>query len=124
MSDYIIVIDDSPTIRTSVEYSVKSLGFPVKQAENGQVALDVIREIKKDGNDVKLCICDVNMPIMDGVCFVSEFRKSDKFTPIIMLTTESGLDMVKKGKEAGASCWMTKPFRPEELVGIVKKLVV
>jgi two-component system chemotaxis response regulator CheY len=121
--NYILVIDDSSTLRTSIEYALKKFGHQIMQAENGSIALDEINEIKKTGGEIKLCVCDVNMPIMDGLSFVREFRKDDKFTPILMLTTETGEDMLKRGKDAGASGWMIKPFRPAELVQVVEKLI-
>jgi len=121
--NYIMVIDDSSTLRTSIEYALKKFGLQIMQAENGSVALDEISEIKKTGGEIKLCVCDVNMPVMDGISFVREFRKDDKFTPILMLTTESGEDMLKRGKDAGASGWMIKPFKPAELVQVVEKLM-
>ena len=118
-----MVIDDSPTIRVSVEFAIKSLGFPVQQAENGIDALSKIKKIKEEGNDVQLCVCDVNMPEMDGITFIKEFRTIDKFTPVIVLTTESEEGKIQQGKEAGASGWIIKPFQPNELVEVVKKFV-
>lgn len=119
----IIVIDDSPTIRMSVEYAIKKLGYPIKQAENGKMGLDVINEVKTGGNDIALCIVDVNMPEMDGITFIKEFRQSDKFTPILVLTTESEEDKMKEGKQAGASGWMVKPFKPTDILSIVERLI-
>ena len=120
---YIVVIDDSITIRTSVKFTLKSLGYAIKQAENGDDALKKIRELKDSGNDLSLCITDVNMPVMDGITFVKEFRKTDKFTPVLMLTTESEDSKVQTGKDAGASGWLVKPFKAEQLTNVVKKLV-
>ncbi len=120
---YIVIIDDSPTIRTSVEYSVKSLGHGIQQAENGADALEKIKELKSGDNDIALCIVDVNMPVMDGITFIKEFRKDDKFTPIVVLTTEAEENKIKEGKEAGASGWMVKPFKPDQLLQVVNKLI-
>jgi two-component system, chemotaxis family, chemotaxis protein CheY len=119
---YILVIDDSPTIRTSVEFAVKKLGFPVKQAENGKKGLEAALEIKKSGAEIALCIVDVNMPEMDGITFIKEFRKDDKFSPVLVLTTESESEKIKEGKTSGASGWMIKPFKPADLVAVVEKL--
>ena len=121
--NYIMVIDDSPTVRTSVEYTIKELEYQVQQAEDGADALNKINEIKDGGSDIAMCVVDVNMPVMDGITFVREFRKIDKFTPIIMLTTESREDKIKEGKEAGASGWIIKPFKPEELITAAKRLI-
>jgi len=118
-----MVIDDSVTIRQSVELVIKSLGVNIKHAQNGKEALDTIKGIKDSGDDVSLCITDVNMPVMDGITFVKEFRKTDKFTPILMLTTEAGESSIKAGKEAGASGWIVKPFKTDQLIDTVKKFI-
>ena len=123
MSKYIMVIDDSPTIRVSVEMALKQLGHPIKQAENGQDALEKINEIKKSGEEIALCLSDINMPIMNGIEFITEFRKVDKFTPVVVLTTEAEKDIIQKGKEAGASGWIIKPFQAEDLINVVKRFV-
>ena len=123
MQKYIMVIDDSPTIRISVEYAVKSLGLPVQQAENGRDALDKAKGIKSRGDDIALCVCDVNMPEMDGIAFIQEFRKSDKFTPIVILTTESEDSKIQQGRDAGASGWIVKPFQPKDLLGVVERFI-
>jgi len=120
---HIMVIDDSPTMRTSIEYTIKSLGFTITQAENGSVALEQIKGIQSSGEDIALCISDVNMPVMDGITFIKEFRKIDRFTPVLVLTTESEDNVINRGKEAGASGWLIKPFQPSELIETVGKFV-
>ena len=123
MSKYIMVIDDSPTIRVSVELALKQLGLMIKQAENGQDALDKISEIKSAGDEIVLCLSDINMPVLNGIEFITEFRKVDKFTPVVVLTTEAEKDIIQKGKEAGASGWIIKPFQAEDLINVVKRFV-
>jgi len=123
MGKCIMVIDDSPTIRISVEFAIKKLGYPVIQAENGVDALEKVSEINAKGDETALCICDINMPQMDGITFIREFRKSDKFTPIIVLTTESEENKIEQGKNAGASGWIVKPFQPADLVGVVERFL-
>lgn len=123
MSKYIMVIDDSPTIRVSVELALKQLGLAIKQAENGQDALDKINEIKNAGDEIVLCLSDINMPVLNGIEFITEFRKVDKFTPVVVLTTEAEKDIIQKGKEAGASGWIIKPFQAEDLLNVVKRFV-
>lgn len=120
---YIMAIDDSATIRTSIAFVLKETGLPIEQAENGSDALKKIQDIRQSGGDVLLYITDVNMPVMDGLSFVKELRKSDKFTPVLMLTTESENSMIKAGKEAGASGWIIKPFKADQLLNTVKKLI-
>jgi len=120
---HILTVDDSPTVRTSVEYALKGLGHQIVQAENGKDALEKYNALKSKGESVALCLVDVNMPVMDGITFVKEFRQIDKFTPVVMLTTESSDGKIEEGKQAGASGWMVKPFQPDELIRIVGKFV-
>jgi two-component system chemotaxis response regulator CheY len=120
---YIMIVDDSPTIRTSVEYTIKDEGYAIEQAENGADALEKIKSLHERGDEIALCIVDINMPVMDGITFVKEFRTVDRFTPILILTTESEEAKIKAGKEAGASGWIVKPFKPEGLVEVVNKLI-
>jgi two-component system, chemotaxis family, chemotaxis protein CheY len=124
---YVTIIDDSVTIRSSVELvlneMISGMGYAFMQAENGEDAIKKIKEIKEAGNEVCICIVDVNMPVMDGITFVSEFRKSEKFTPILMLTTEAGSAMMDQAKKAGASGWIVKPFKVEQLMDTVRQLV-
>ena len=86
-------------------------------------ALEKIKSRKKGGDDVSLCIVDVNMPQMDGITFIKNFRKDDKFTPIVVLTTESEENKIQEGKNAGASGWIVKPFQPTELLGVVQRFI-
>ncbi len=123
MGKYIIIIDDSPTIRISVQMALKPLGIPFEEADNGIDALQKIEKKRQAGEEIGLCICDINMPQMDGITFIREFKKSDKFTPIIVLTTESGESKIQQGKEAGVSGWIVKPFQPAELVSVVKRFI-
>ena len=120
---HIMVIDDSVTIRMSVEYALNGLGYSMNHAENGSDALEKVRVIKDRGEDVALCIVDVNMPVMDGITFISEFRRIDKFTPLLVLTTESEERKIKAGKMAGATGWIVKPFRNQDMVNVVQKLI-
>jgi two-component system chemotaxis response regulator CheY len=123
MGKKIMVIDDSSAIRQIVSLTLNSSGYDTVEAVDGSDALS-----KLSGMEVDLFVCDVNMPIMNGIDFLNAI-KSDakyaayKFTPIIMLTTESGEDMKLKGKEAGAKAWLIKPFQPETLIEAVKKLI-
>jgi two-component system, chemotaxis family, chemotaxis protein CheY len=119
----ILVVDDSATIRMSVAIVLKELGLPIVQAENGSEALKKIKEIKESGGEIVLYITDVNMPVMDGITFVKELKKSDKFAPVLILTTESDNSMIQAGKEAGASGWVIKPFKAEKLLSAVRKLI-
>ena len=120
MSQTILVVDDSSAIRQSMKYVLETAGYGVIDASNGKEALNVISQ------DVKLVITDVNMPEMNGIDLVKNIRTGVtalKTVPIIILTTESQADMKQKGKEAGATAWVVKPFPPEEIIAAVKKLI-
>lgn len=123
MGKYILVVDDSPTIRVSVEFALKKIGIPVEHAENGVDALSKIKSKKEKGDSLVMGIVDVNMPQMDGISFIKNFRKDDKFAPLIVLTTESEEHKIQEGKEAGASGWIVKPFQPAELLGVVQRFI-
>jgi len=117
----ILVVDDSTSLRQVVAISLQGKGYDVIQAENGKAAL-----AKLDGTKINLVISDVNMPIMDGFTFVTEMKKLPryKFTPVIMLTTEAGNDMKDKGRSAGVKAWIIKPFKPENILVAVAKLIM
>lgn len=116
----ILAVDDSSTLRQMVTMTLKDAGHQVVEAQNGKEGLSAAQKQKVD-----LVITDVNMPIMDGISLVKELRKlpAYKFTPILMLTTESSSDMKQKGKEAGATGWLVKPFSPDKLIGTLKRVI-
>ncbi len=116
----ILTVDDSASMRAMVAFTLKAQGFDVTEAVNGQEGLE-----KASANDFDLVISDVNMPIMDGIQLISELRKIEnyRFTPILMLTTESGLEKKQEGKAAGATGWIVKPFDPQKLVAVVNKVL-
>jgi two-component system chemotaxis response regulator CheY len=121
MAKTILIVDDSASLRQVVALSLRSAGYDVLEGCDGQDALK-----KLTGQKVHLMISDVNMPNMDGISFVKAVKQIPvyKFTPIVMLTTESQEARKKQGQEAGAKAWMTKPFKPEQLVSVVQKLVL
>jgi two-component system chemotaxis response regulator CheY len=121
MAKTILVVDDSLSMRQVVGLALKGAGYEVIEACDGKDGLS-----KLDGKKVNLIISDVNMPNMDGISFLKEVKKSPahKFTPVIMLTTESQEDKKKQGQEAGAKAWIVKPFQPDQLVNAVSKLVM
>ena len=120
MSKTALVVDDSKTMREMVTYTLIQVGFSVLEAENGQEALT-----RLGGQSISLIITDLNMPVMDGITFITAARKvpASRFTPILMLTTEAGQEMKEKGKAAGATGWLVKPFNPEMLVKVINKVV-
>lgn len=116
----ILTVDDSASMRAMVAFTLKSQGFDVTEAVDGQDGLNKAKEGEFD-----LIISDVNMPVMDGITFIGQARMLPKYkyTPILMLTTESGLDKKSEGKAAGATGWIVKPFDPQKLVAVVNKVL-
>lgn len=122
MSKTVMVIDDSGSFRTVVKLALQKAGYTVVEAGDGKEAL-----AKLDGTlKVNLIVCDVNMPNMDGLTFLKTVKTvaAYKFTPVIMLTTESQEAKKAEGRAAGAKAWITKPFQPSQLVDAVNKLCV
>ena len=103
-----------------VSFTLEEAGYNVIEAVNGKDALE-----KMGGNSVDMMFIDLNMPEMDGISLIKEVRKDagHKFIPLIMLTTESQADRKKEGKSAGATGWIVKPFKPDQLLGVVRKVL-
>ena len=120
MGRLILTVDDSSTMRQMITFTLKGAGFDVLEAGDGVEALEVAT-----GKKLDLIITDVNMPRMDGITLVQRLRALPqfKFTPILVLTTESDASMKQKGKEAGATGWIVKPFNPEKLLDVVNKVI-
>ena len=116
----VLAVDDSPSIRGLVSVVLKQAGFDVVLAEDGVEALKYANETTVD-----LVLTDINMPNMDGISLIKELRTlpSYKFIPVLVLTTESGKDMKMRGKEAGATGWLVKPFDPVKLLATIKKVL-
>jgi len=122
MSKVVLVVDDSATLRMSVEMALKPAGYEVVHARNGQEGLEQLDNLGSSQRTPAMIISDINMPIMDGISFIKEVKKTPyKFLPILVLTTEREDSKKLEGKKAGASGWLVKPFKPETLVGVVKK---
>lgn len=116
----ILTVDDSASMRAMVVFTLRGEGFDVTEAVNGKEGLD-----KAKAGNFDLIISDINMPIMNGIEFVTEVRQEAnyRFTPILMLTTESGNDLKQQGKAAGATGWIVKPFDPQKLIAVVRKVL-
>lgn len=116
----ILAADDSVSLRQMVAFTLKSAGHEVTEAADGVEALNAAKRGKFD-----VVVSDVNMPNMDGITLVTELRKLPdfKFTPILMLTTESGTDRKMDGKRAGATGWLVKPFNPDQLLKTINKVL-
>lgn len=121
MAKKILIVDDSVSLRQVVNMSLKSAGYETVEACDGKDALS-----KLNGEKFHLIISDVNMPNMDGITFVKELKKlpAYKFTPVIMLTTETQDNIKQQGQAAGAKAWVVKPFKPEQMLAAVSKLVL
>jgi two-component system, chemotaxis family, chemotaxis protein CheY len=121
MGKTILVVDDSPSVRQVVGIALRGAGYEVIEGVDGSDALG-----KLDGRKVHLIISDVNMPKMDGITFVKEVKKLSayRFTPIIMLTTESQESKKLEGRAAGAKAWVVKPFQPAQMLAAVSKLIL
>ncbi|MEE8056577.1 MAG: response regulator [Pseudomonadales bacterium] len=116
----ILVVDDSASMRNMVTATLQSAGHDVKDAGDGQAALDIAKTGRFDA-----VVTDLNMPVMDGIELVKNLRTltSYKYTPILMLTTESAGDKKSLGKTAGATGWLVKPFNPEKLLATIDRVL-
>lgn len=124
MEKLILFVDDSPTMRSSVTFCLRNAGYRVAEAEDGIDALDKLQSIKDKDQPLALIITDINMPRMDGISFISRVKQTEfKFIPILVLSTESEESVIERGRAAGASGWLLKPFQPEQLLWAVKKVV-
>ncbi len=116
----VLTVDDSASMREMVVFTLKSAGFDVTEAEDGVDALE-----KAQGKQFNLVLADVNMPRMDGIQLIRSLRELPdyKYTPMLMLTTESTADRKAEGKAAGATGWLVKPFDPDQLVATIKRVL-
>ena len=119
MSKTILTVDDSASIRQMVAMTLKSAGHQVLEAGNGAEGFD-----KATANSVDAVITDLNMPVMNGIEFIRKYRQhpASKGVPIILLTTESDEQLKRQAKEAGATGWIVKPFKQDQLLAVVKKV--
>jgi two-component system chemotaxis response regulator CheY len=121
MAKTIMIVDDSASLRQVVGIALRGAGYDVIEGCDGADALK-----RLTGQKVHLIISDVNMPNMDGISLVKAVKElpAYRFTPIVMLTTESQETKKKEGQAAGAKAWMLKPFSPPQLLAVVQKLVM
>lgn len=121
MSKTILIIDDSASIRQSTQSALQDAGYHVIEAIDGQDALKQL-----NGQKIHLIISAVNMPQMDGITFMQEAKKRPlyQFTPVIMLTTESNQNLPRHYSSTNAKAWLTKPFRPAQMLAAVTKLIM
>jgi two-component system, chemotaxis family, chemotaxis protein CheY len=120
MSKCIMTVDDSASVRQMVSFTLKDAGYDVVEAVDGKDALQKI-----NGASINMVITDLNMPNLDGIGLIRELRTKPafKFVPIIMLTTESQDTKKQEGKSAGATGWIVKPFKSDQLLAVVRKVL-
>ncbi|MBI1362417.1 MAG: response regulator [Proteobacteria bacterium] len=121
MSKTILTVDDSASIRQMVTFTLKQAGYTVVEADDGSKGLEVAKSV----GDIALVLTDLNMPNMNGLELIRNLRQlpAFKFTPILMLTTESDETKKMEGKQAGATGWIVKPFNPEQLLKVIEKVI-
>jgi two-component system chemotaxis response regulator CheY len=120
MPKKMLIVDDSAAIRQSISFILRQEGYDTVEASDGLEALTMLGSV----GALDLIITDVNMPNLDGIGFIKKAREMQayKFTPILVLTTESQGSKMNEGKEAGATGWIVKPFNADKLLGIVRKV--
>ena len=121
MNKTVMLVDDSSTVRQVMKFAFEHAGYEVIEAGNGEEALAQL-----NGRRVSAVICDIAMPKIDGLTFLKSMReiRDYRFTPVVMLTTESRPRRKQEAKEVGATAWATKPCPPSELVDLVSRLAV
>jgi two-component system chemotaxis response regulator CheY len=119
MNRRILVVDDSPTLRRLAASTLRKAGYDVVEAEHGQAGLDRLGE-----TEIHAVVTDLNMPIMDGLVLTERVRTNPDTAamPVLMVTTESSPEMREKGRVAGATGWITKPYAPELLINSVRRI--
>lgn len=119
MGKTILTIDDSASIRQMVALTLSGAGYTVIEACDGADGL-----AKATANSVNAIITDLNMPVMNGIDFIRNYRAhpSSAGVPIIFLTTESNDEAKREAKQAGAIGWIVKPFKQDQLLAVIKKV--
>lgn len=119
MGTQVLIVDDSRSMRQMINFTLTENGYDVTEAENGKYGLEKLGQFQPE-----LIITDINMPEMDGIEFIKQVRGIGdyKFVPIIVLTTESEAEKQAEGQQAGATAWIVKPFTPEKLIEVAKKV--
>jgi len=120
MGKKILFVDDSASMRKVVGMAMSGSGYEVTTAEDGKDGVAKMEQAKFDA-----IITDLNMPNMNGIEMIKVAKQNanNKFAPVIMLTTEAGDDLKQQGRAAGAKVWVVKPFKPDQLLGVLKKLI-
>lgn len=119
MSKTVLTIDDSASVRQMVSMTLSGAGLNVLEASNGAEGYTAATS-----NAIDAVLTDINMPVMNGLDFLRKFRQSPagKGIPVILLTTESDDELKRQAREAGATGWIVKPFKQDQLVALIKKV--
>jgi two-component system, chemotaxis family, chemotaxis protein CheY len=120
MAKTILAVDDSASMRQMIRLTLRGAGYEVIEAADGQEGLSQAK-----AGSPHMILTDLNMPVMDGMVFIKELRKQPAFAgiPIVFVTTESDAEKKSQAKAAGATAWITKPFQPEQLVAVARKVL-
>jgi two-component system chemotaxis response regulator CheY len=120
MNKRIMIVDDSATMRQAIGLTLREAGYAILEAGDGIEAMQ-----RLEGVQVDMLITDLNMPRLDGVGLIANIRRKEghRFLPIVMLTTENDEALKRSAKRAGASAWLTKPFQPDQLLGLVRTVL-
>jgi len=120
MAKKILAVDDSSTMRQLIKMTLSRAGYEVVEAEDGAKALQ-----KASAGTFDLVLSDINMPVMSGIELLRKLRALPqyRFTPVVLVTTESQSEKKQEGKTAGATGWIVKPFEPEQLLAVVTKVL-
>ncbi|MBI5926571.1 MAG: response regulator [Aquabacterium sp.] len=118
MSKNVLIIEDSGSFRMVVKVALERAGYEITEAANAEEACALL-----DGRSIHVVVCDLNMPGMNGIEFVRHLRSTNyKFTPVVMLTTDSQVERKAEAADMGVRVWITKPFQPTYLIEAVSKL--
>jgi two-component system chemotaxis response regulator CheY len=117
----ILVIDDSWTVREQVRMALTSAGYETIEAVDG---IDGLQKLTAD-NSIALCLCDVNMPRMNGLELLEQIKRSGRLgnMPFLVLTSEGQPALVDRARKSGAKAWIVKPFQPNMLLAAVRKVL-
>jgi two-component system chemotaxis response regulator CheY len=121
MAKRIMIVDDSSSMRQMLVFTLEGAGYEVIEAEDGRDGIDKLNKDNLNEGRLNVIITDLNMPNLNGFDFIRAVRETPdyKYVPIIVLTTESSGDKIGESSRAGATGWITKPFKPEQLLGVI-----
>ncbi len=116
----VLIADDEANIRNILDFTLHAEGFTVVGARNGQEAFDLAVSELPD-----IIILDVMMPDIDGIEACRRLKQDERTSavPVILLTARSGREDRERGRDAGADAYVTKPFSPAKVVGVLREML-